>query len=137
MALRAVPEHPKFARLKRTLGLSKFEALGILEALWHFTGKFAPRGNVGKFTNCEIEDWIEWSGESGKMVAALVATGWLDLHKEYRLVVHDWHMHADQTTKKQLGRTGERFVQDMSRQATDNSGETGKQSGPPEPVPDP
>jgi hypothetical protein len=137
MALRAVPEHPKFARLKRTLGLSKFEALGILEALWHFTGKFAPRGNVGKFKNDEIEDWVEWSGEPGMMVDALIATGWLDQHQEYRLVVHDWHVHADQTTKKQLGRTREGFVQDTSGQSSDMSRDGGKQSGPPVPVPEP
>jgi hypothetical protein len=130
MALRAVPEHPKFARLKRTLRISKFEALGLLEALWHFTGKFAPRGNVGKFTDLEIEDWLEWNGDPGFAVKGLIASGWLDESKEFRLVVHDWKDHADATTKKYMGRTGEGFVQDMSEP-------NGKDDGPPVPVPVP
>jgi len=137
MALRAVPEHPKFARLKKSLGISKFEALGLLEALWHFTGKFAPRGNVGKFSNEEIESWLEWNGEPGTAVMALIAAGWLDENPQFRLAVHDWKDHADATTKKYMGRTREGFVQDMSGQVEDMSGRNGKSSGPPVPVPVP
>src|ERR1700676_33196 len=42
MALRAVPDHPKFAALKAALGTPKGATLGWLEALWHFTGRFTP-----------------------------------------------------------------------------------------------
>lgn len=137
MALRAVPEHPKFFALKDALHIRKYHALGILEALWHFAGKFAPRGNVGKFKDSEIEGWLEWDGERGALVAALTDVGWLDKSEEYRLVIHDWHEHADQTTRKQLGRTKTAFVSDMSGQLPDVSGQNGKVSGPPEPVPVP
>src|SRR5208282_36211 len=135
--LRAVPEHPKFASLKRVLGLSKFEALGVLESLWHFTGKFAPRGNVGKFSNREIEDWVEWKGKPDHLIEALVETGWIDHHPDFRLIVHDWNVHADQTTKKQLGRTKERFAQEVSGYSPDMSSSHRMVSGPPEPVPEP
>lgn len=117
MALRAVPEHPKFAHLKRELGLSKFQALGLLEALWHFTGKFAIRGNIGKFTDAELEAWVEWEGPAGAAIAALVATRWLERSDDHRLIVHDWHEHADQTTRKQMRRTGLGYVSDMSDQS--------------------
>lgn len=137
MALRAVPEHPKFAALKAELQLTKFQALGLLEALWHFTGRFAPRGNIGRFSDRQIETWLEWSGDSGAAIQALTATGWIDPDDDHRLVIHDWHHHADSTTKKQLGRTKESFVSDTSRQRPDMSSETGKASGPPEPVPEP
>ena len=137
MALRAVPEHPKFFALKDALHIRKYHALGILEALWHFAGKFAPRGNVGKFKDSEIEGWLEWDGERGALVAALTDVGWLDKSEEHRLVIHDWHEHADQTTRKQLGRTKTAFVSYMSGQVIDMSRQNGKVSGPPVPVPVP
>jgi hypothetical protein len=90
--------------------------------LRHFTGKFAPRGNVGKFFNQEIEDWIEWNGEEGKLVEALISTGWIDVCDGYRLVVHDWRKHADDTTKKELGLTKEGFVSDMSSTRSRSNG---------------
>jgi len=137
MALRAVPEHPKFARLKKELGLPKCHALGLLEALWHFTGKFAPRGNVGRFTDAEIEAWVEWEGKPGAAVAGLIAAGWLDMSTEHRLVVHDWHDHADSTTKKQVGRLGVGFVSDMSGHRQDMCSTNRKHDGPPGPGPEP
>ena len=137
MALRAVPEHPKFFELKAILKIPKFQALGILEGIWHFTGKFAPQGNIGKFNDRAIESWVEWDGEAGTLIAALVESGWLDSSEEHRLVVHDWRDHADQTTRKQLGRTKKAFVQDMSGQDRDVSGQDGIVSRPPEPVPVP
>ena len=35
MALRAVPDHPKFAHLKALLNLGKGATLGYLECIWH------------------------------------------------------------------------------------------------------
>lgn len=110
MALRAVPEHPKFAGLKSRLGLTKFQTLGLLEALWHFTGKYAPRGNVGKYTNIEIEAWLEWHGEPGKAVEALTESRWIDPSQEHRLVVHDWSKCADELVHTELARRLEFFA---------------------------
>lgn len=143
MALRAVPEHPKFARLKKELGLSKYQAIGLLEALWHFTGKFALRGNIGKFTDAEIEAWIEWSGLEGAAVKALTVSGWLDASHEHRLVVHDWNEHADSTTKKQLGRKEKQLQRERETGPTntgfvsDMSTESSTQTRPPAPAPEP
>lgn len=133
MALRSVVDHPKFADLKTALSLSKFEALGMLEALWHFTGKYALQGDIGKFTDKQIEAWIEWRGAPGAAVAALTDARWLDASPEHRILVHDWHEHADATTKKQLGRMKKKFVTDMSGQHKDMSGQNGKVDGPPAP----
>jgi hypothetical protein len=49
MALRAVPDHPKFSDLMATLNLPKFATVGALESIWHFTGRYAPQGNIGKY----------------------------------------------------------------------------------------
>ena len=42
MALKAVPDHPKFSRLKVLLRLNKYRAVGLLEMVWHFTSLYTP-----------------------------------------------------------------------------------------------
>ena len=47
---RGTPDHPKVAKLASMIGLPIPWALpytvGLLEMLWHFTAKFAPRGDI-------------------------------------------------------------------------------------------
>lgn len=114
MALRAVIDHPKFARLKAALRVPKYTALGMLECLWHFTGKFTPDGRIGKYSVEEIEAWLEWEGEEGFLVAALIKSGWLDVDETHGLIVHDWHKHADEASKLALKRAGLEFVKPTS-----------------------
>ena len=110
MALRAVPDHPKFAGLKARLSIGRMQALGALECLWHFCGRFTPQGNIGKYTDAQIEAWMEWDGEPGALIAALIAERWVDEDPTHRLVVHDWHIHADKATKNSLVRTKQDFI---------------------------
>jgi hypothetical protein len=93
VALRAVPDHPKFADLKARLGRPRCTVLGCLEAMWHFA-RFAPQGNIGKYTNSAIEKWLEWDGKSGELISALIKSGWIERNDAYRLIVHDWHEHV-------------------------------------------
>lgn len=104
MALRAVPDHPKFAAFKTMLQLPKGAALGWLESVWHFTGRFTPQGNIGKYSDQQIEAWVEWDGLPGVLVVALLECGWLDKSTEYRLIVHDWHQYADVIVHTELAR---------------------------------
>jgi hypothetical protein len=104
MALRAVDDHPKLARLKCLLKCGRWQAMGCLEAMWHFAGRFTPQGNIGKYSDAEIEAWVEWDGEPGQMVYALRESGWLDESAEHRILVHDWHEHADDATRLALKR---------------------------------
>jgi len=99
MALRITSELVKFRNLKAQLGVPFYAAIGILEALWHFTAKNAIQGDVGRHTNKEIASWIEWPGDADKLIDVLVECRWLDKHSEHRLIVHDWHEHADKSTK--------------------------------------
>jgi hypothetical protein len=100
MALRAVPDHPKFAVLMAKLHRPKYVALGCLEAIWHFTGRFTPQGNIGKYSDKSIEAWVQWDGAPGALITALVEAGWLDTDEIFRLIVHDWDQHADKATKQ-------------------------------------
>lgn len=138
MALRAVIEHPKFARLRSRLGLPRYATLGVLEAMWHFCGRFTPRGNIGKYTDEDIEAWVEWAGEPGALIKALVDCRWIDRNDEHRLVVHDWHIHADDAAKLAVKRSGlELVVPTVSGHCRDTVGETPTESGLPVPVPEP
>jgi hypothetical protein len=107
---KAVPDHPKFATFQAMLKLSKATAAGYLELMWHFAARFALGGNVGKFSDTEIEASLGWDGETGALIAALVASRWLDRSDVHRLVVHDWSHWAEEYVHTQLARKRERFA---------------------------
>jgi hypothetical protein len=141
MALRAVPDHPKFAELMATLNLPKFATLGILEGVWHFTGRYAPQGNVGKYSDQAIETWVGWNGPAGAMVQALVKCHWINIDATHRLLVHDWDQHADKATKNALKRANLPFCTPDVRteyvQSTNGNLNLGTASRLPEPEPEP
>lgn len=103
-------DHPKTKALARLLGVGRYAAIGLLEALWHATAKYSPRGDIGRFSDAEIADLCFWDGPAPKLVKALVDSGWLDTRAKGRLVVHDWHEHAEDAVNMRLARAGERFA---------------------------
>lgn len=123
MALRAVIDHPKFARLKILLKLNKACTLGYLEGLWHFCGRYTPQGNIGKYSDADIEAWLEWDGEDGALIAAFIKARWIDNDQDHRLLIHDWHKHADDATRKAVARAKESLiVPHVSGQCRDSVG---------------
>lgn len=135
MAKRTTLEHPKFARLKLVLSLDKFAVLGVLETLWQMVGRYTPQGNIGKYSDEEIEAWMEWRGEPGSLVSALVKCGWLDVCSTHRLVVHDWADHIDHTTATALKRAKLEPVKAQVLEQCSHSVRT--VFAPPEPEPEP
>jgi hypothetical protein len=97
---RGTPNHPKTRALAAALDLPVFAAAGVLECLWHFAAQYARRGDVGRYPDTAIESAIDWRGEPGALVAALVGTGFLDRCSCHRLRVHDWPEHADRAVGK-------------------------------------
>ena len=104
---RGTESHPKLKRLARVLGIHRAQALGHLELLWQFTAAYAPRGDVGRHDDIEIEEGALWDGELGQLVQALVACGWLEESPEHRLIVHEWDVHATNACRLSLSRRGE------------------------------
>lgn len=115
---RGTPDHPKVMEFAEALGVKRPTALGYLELLWHFTARYAPQGNIGKFSDRRIEAALDWSGQSGRLVGALCISTWLQSSGKHRLIVHDWHEHCDESTKKLLHRRGLEFL--CSQQVTEN-----------------
>lgn len=87
--------HTKLKKLAKRLSIPSYAAVGLLECLWHLTAREAMRGDIGKLSDEDISIGLDWDGGDAELVAALVDTGWIDRHAVHRLVIHDWHDHAD------------------------------------------
>lgn len=111
---RGTPRHPKVGDLCERLKIQSYEAIGILELLWHFTAEFAPQGDIGRYSDKRIESAIGYfpkgMRKTGMLIAALIDTHWVDISREYRLITHDWHDHCDEYVRKRLERSGRAFL---------------------------
>jgi hypothetical protein len=97
---RGTPDHPKTRALAAKLDLKRWQVVGLLESLWHFTAGYAKRGDIGKWSNIEIASAIEWQGDADTLINSLLQCRWLDSSEAFRLLVHDWQDHADQTVSR-------------------------------------
>lgn len=95
----------KFNNLKVRLGIKRYEAIGILEGLWHLCARETPQGNIGKLTDQEIATYLEWPGDPALLIQGLVATRWMDTSDQYRLVVHEWWIHCEDSVHMSLARS--------------------------------
>lgn len=121
---RGTPEHSKMRSLKRRLDLRLYEAMGVLEALWHLTDREAHLGDIGKLSDQTICDSIDWARDPKPLIDALVDSGWLDRCETHRLVIHDWHTHCTDALKKRVQREGSKFASvDVRPPVADNGGQ--------------
>lgn len=98
---------PKLAGLARDLGISKREAIGLLELLWEWTWEQAPLGDVGRWADADIAEAVgEPPARADALIAALVKRRWLDYDSEHRLVVHGYAEHLMPFMRKRLKRQG-------------------------------
>ncbi len=106
MALRGTLTHRKTRRLAMKLGIDPCFALGLMEALWNVGAAQAPAGDIGRLTDDDIAMEILYSGDPAVLIEAMVYAVYLDRHPKHRLIVHDWHIHSDDTTDNKLARAG-------------------------------
>jgi hypothetical protein len=105
VAKRGTRAKPKFKRLCRRLGESPRAALGLLEIIWEIAATHARPGDIGRqWTDQDIADEIGWEGDAAALIDALVVERWLDPCPVHRLIVHDWHQHADGTVVRAMKR---------------------------------
>ncbi len=114
----------KFRLLKRRLGLPDYALVGVLESLWHLAARETPRGDIGRLSDEAILVGIDYDGDGKALLEALVAEHWLDRHPTHRLVVHDWHEHADDAVKRFIARNHTTFAD------IDTPGETAEEHVP-------
>jgi hypothetical protein len=87
-------QHPKTKRLARTLQVSLPAAVGYLQFLWWWALKYAPSGNLSRYTPEDIADAICWEGDAQQAVDALVSSGFIDDGGDGTLTIHDWYEYA-------------------------------------------
>ena len=119
-------DHPKTFDFAARLGVELPTALGHLELLWAFTGKQAPRGDVGKWPDGAIARACYWMGRPELFTQALLESGFLEADSEHRLIIHDWHEHAPRWVKSKLKTLGQTFVSASTEDVPpDTGGDTG------------
>lgn len=104
---RGTIDHPKMRALVAALpiGGCRYQAVGILESLWHFTALYAYRGDIGRHSDEAIAEWIGWKSSPDSLIGALVKTGWLNrVDGPERLTVHDWVEHCDDAVRMRMKR---------------------------------
>lgn len=77
---------------------------GLLEFLWHWTMRYAPSGDIGRWPDAAIAKGAGWTRDPEVFVSALIAERWADTHEEHRVVIHDWPTHADDSVHLALAR---------------------------------
>lgn len=85
----ALPSHPKTKKLMRRLGHGGAWKL-ICLFLWAAANK--PSGDLSGMSDEDIELAVDWDGEEGAFVSALVEVGFLDGQESGRSI-HDWQDH--------------------------------------------
>lgn len=110
MAKSGTFEHPKTKRLARFLKQPNYAALGLLEAFWHWIGRYAPTGQLDALALEDCADTLRFDDGGEALSEALLQSGWLDALEDGTYYVHDWHDHATDAVKKDLQRTGRKFA---------------------------
>lgn len=89
------PDHPKTIALCERLKINRALAVGTLELLWHFTHRYAPQGDIGRWPPIAIAKAVYWDGDPETLIEALVQERWIDRDPDRGLIVHDWSEHCD------------------------------------------
>jgi hypothetical protein len=96
--------------LAQRLGCDRAKAVGTVELLLHFVARYAPAGDIGKWTDDAIARAVDWRGEPSELVSCLADSRWLDHSEEHRFIVHDWSEHADDSIHMTLARAVRLFA---------------------------
>jgi len=102
MAKRGTPDHPKTIALGQCLKIQPWAALGLLEALWHWTAKYAPTGDITDHLK-GLAGGIRYKGDNIALIAALTGGRLID-QVDGRVYIHDWDEHAENSVRKFLAR---------------------------------
>jgi len=98
--------HVKMRRLARLLGIPRMHAVGIMQVLWDTAADCYIAGDIGRLSDDEIADIVDWPDDPKRLVNALVEAKWLDRDNAHRLIIHDWDDHAEGWVKKRAASRG-------------------------------
>lgn len=114
-------EHHKLLRLRRLAGLQhKRDAVGIVTTLFVEALKRSWKdGDLSRYDERDIEEFLEWDGEPGALIKALQECGGRDQDTGedvpgflVGLKINDWTVHAKRLIDGRVGRQ-ERHLRDL------------------------
>jgi len=102
------PDHPKTLHLKELLRVEEADVYPM--RLWRWTIKYAPGGDLSRFSNATLARGCNYGGDPNHFITALYLAGFLDMEDDEsvlarsersreageRLVVHDWADYSGQ-----------------------------------------
>lgn len=104
-------DHPKTIRAARRLGVSVFDIIGRLHALWWWAMGQVPDGLISAYDPEDIAHVMGWEKDPNLLLEALVTCGakdcpgFLDRMPNGDLMIHDWEEHCgDRFRKRQQGK---------------------------------
>ena len=86
----AIGNHPKTKRLRRALGVSIPEAVGIVTLTQHWAIDYAPDGDLSEIDPADLEDGVFWEGDPGALFDAMQNAGFIDPDKR----LHNWEKYG-------------------------------------------
>lgn len=107
---RGTPRHKKMYDLAARLKIELPHAVGIMEMLWQHASQFARQGDIGTMDDSDIAGAVKWPKRPDALIEGLVGAKWLHRHEEYRLYIHDWPEHCEDSVKKWLKNNGKNFL---------------------------
>lgn len=78
---------PAVRHLAALLNIEICYVIGIVECLRLWARTYTKQGRIGKYSNFDIADHLEWDREPDELINALAACGWIRFDAEYRLVL--------------------------------------------------
>jgi len=83
----SLKNHPKTVMASKTMGISKAQVIGHLHLLWWWCADYAKDGVLEKFSEEQVADAAEWSGDPSDFIEHMANAGFID---RVPLRVHDW-----------------------------------------------
>lgn len=109
MALDGAYEHRKTRRLARALQVQPWAAIGLLEVFWRWCRRSAKHGRIDADQWEDVADFLQWQTSADDLRNLLIGHRFVDEMGGWDWV-HDWHHHADNTTRTYLDRRAEKFA---------------------------
>lgn len=87
-------DHRKLFDAADALEIPPAHMMGLLVSFWMWALDNAPDGNLNGITPRMIARAAQWEGGAEKFTEALKNAGFLDIHEDGTLEIHDWYEYA-------------------------------------------
>ncbi len=112
-------DHIKMHKLMARLSIPRYQAVGIMESLWHFAAGHCDDGNLSRYQAGDVAAWIQYADDAEELWTALSECGWLEAHDDGSVWIHDWADHAPHWLRDRWRKRG--FVPGVSTEPPGNS----------------